>query len=173
MKNKRFSEAYIKYRKLVMKMVYDYLNDFFLAEEICQQVFVSFYEHIDNIYDEKGVKPWLIVTTRNAVLDHLRKQKVRKDKNVYLCADAAERVRAAEEEAVAHVADEKLFIQILDDLQEKNKEWYRVVKAICVDGMKQREAAEYLRISPQVLAAKLYRAKQYIRNKYQKEYDEQ
>lgn len=171
MKNKRFAEAYIKYKKLVMKIVHDYLNDSFLAEEICQQVFVSFYEHMDDVYDEKGIKPWLIVTTRNAVFDYLRKLKVRKDKNVYLCADAAERVPAAEEEAVAHVADEKLSFQILEDLQQKNKEWYEVVKAICVDGMKQREAAEYLRISPQVLNAKLYRAKQYIRKKYQKEYD--
>lgn len=171
MKNKRFAEAYTKYRKLVMKIAYDRLRDTFLAEEICQQVFVAFYEHMDRICDEKRIKSWLIVATRNTVYDYFRKQKVRGEKAVYLRVDAAARVPAAEDEAVSHVFDEKLSGRIMDDLREKNEEWFEVVRAICVDGMKQREAAKYLRMSPQVLNAKLYRAKQYIRRKYQKEYD--
>lgn len=170
MKNERFAEAYNKYRKLVMKMAYDRLGDAFLAEEISQQVFVSFYEHMDKIVEEEGVKPWLVIATRNAVIDYYRKQIIRKDKSVCLYVDAAERVPAAEEEAVARVASGKLSYQIMEDLREKNREWYEVVVAICVDGMSQREAAEYLRMTPQVLNAKLYRAKQYIRNKYQKDY---
>lgn len=171
MKNERFAEAYTKYRKLVMKMAYDRLRDSFLAEEISQQVFVSFYEHMDEINEEESIKPWLIITTRNVLVDYYRKQQVRKNKTPCLYADAAERVPAAEEEAVERVTNGKLTFQILEDLREKNKEWYEVIMAICVDGMSQREAAEYLRMTPQVLNAKLYRAKQYIRRKYQREYE--
>lgn len=171
MKNKKFSETYEKYKKLVMKLAYDSLENYFLAEDICQQVFATFYEHMDEINKEEGIKPWLIITTRNVLVDYFRKQQVRRDKTVRLYADAAERVPAAEEEAVKHVENEKLTFKIMEDLREKNREWYEVVMAICVNGMSQREAAEYLRMTPQVLNAKLYRAKQYIRHKYQKEYE--
>lgn len=171
MKNKSFAEAYNRYRKMVIKMVYNCLDDVSLAEEISQQVFVSFYEHMDEINGEDGIKPWLIITTKNILIDYFRKQRVRKKKAVWLYADAAQPAPAAEEEVVERIANGKLSFQIMEDLRKKNRDWYEVVMAICVYGMSQREAAEYLRMSPQVLNAKLYRAKQYIRRKYQKEYD--
>lgn len=170
MKNEKFTEAYKKYRKLVIKLAYDRLDDIFLAEEISQQVFVSFYEHMDRFRKEESIKPWLIITTKNALIDYFRKQEVRRDKDAWLRIDAAERVSEDEEKVIERITNGKLSFQILEDLREKNKEWYEVVMAICVNDMSQREAAEYLRMTPQVLNAKLYRAKQYIRRKYQKEF---
>lgn len=169
MKNERFTEAYKKYRKLIMKIAYDRLGDTFLAEEISQQVFTSFYEHMDTLED-KSIKPWLMIATRNALIDYIRKQNIRKDKAASLYLDAAARVPENEEAVVERIENGKLTFQILEDLREKNRDWYEVVMAICVNDMSQREAAEYLRMTPQVLNAKLYRAKQYIRRKYKKEY---
>lgn len=171
MEKKKFTEIYKQYKKLVMKIAYDSLKDTFLAEEICQKVFTAFYENIDSLKAD-GAKTWLMVTTRNAVIDYIRRQKVRREKAVCLYMDAAERVPESEEIFVERMENERLTIQILDDLREKNQEWYQVVEAICVREMSQKEAAGYLGMTQQVLNAKLYRAKQYIRRKYQKEYDE-
>lgn len=169
MKNKRFTKIYEEYRKLVMKIAYDSLKDRFLAEEICQQVFISFYEHMDEVKDT-SVKSWLIVSSRNAVVEYLRKQKVMRNKTAVICQDAAECLPEGEDMVVERIQNERLSFQILDDLRDKNREWYEIVVAVCIGEMSQKEAAEMLGMTIQVLRAKLYRAKQYIRRKYYKEY---
>lgn len=68
MKNKRFTEIYESYRRLVMKIAYERVGDIYLAEEISQQVFTALYENLDKVRDE-SVKSWLIIATRNAIVD--------------------------------------------------------------------------------------------------------
>ncbi len=74
MKNERFTEVYKRYNRLIIKIAYDSLKDGFAAEEICQQVFVSFYENMEKI-SEEHMKGWLIVAAKNALIDYVRKQK--------------------------------------------------------------------------------------------------
>ena len=52
MKNKRFTEIYESYRRLVMKIAYERVGDIYLAEEISQQVFTALYENLDKVRDE-------------------------------------------------------------------------------------------------------------------------
>lgn len=168
MKNKRFTEIYVQYRKLVMKVAYDCLKDTFLAEEISQQVFTAFYEHMDSLRDE-SIKAWLMITTKNTIVDCVRKQRIRREKAV--CLEAERCVMEDDDFFVEHIENGRLTLQILADLQERNQSWYEVVMDICVNEMSQREAAEHLGLTQQVLNAKLYRAKQYIRQKYQNDYE--
>ena len=60
MKNRKFTELYIQYRNLIMKIVVDRLGDRALAEEISQQVFAAFYQNMDTVKDE-FIKPWLML----------------------------------------------------------------------------------------------------------------
>lgn len=51
-------------------------------------------------------------------------------------------------------------------------EWYYVIMDICILQMSYEEAAKHLNIEVQVLRARLYRARRYIRKKYGEEYQE-
>jgi DNA-directed RNA polymerase specialized sigma24 family protein len=72
MKEKKFTEVFNKYNRLVRKMVISRSGNDMLAEEICQQVFLQYFEQMNNISEEL-IQPWLLLTTRNMVYDYLRK----------------------------------------------------------------------------------------------------
>ena len=134
MKNKRFTEIYESYRRLVMKIAYERVGDIYLAEEISQQVFTALYENLDKVRDE-SVKSWLIIATRNAIVDYFRKQKVRKEKLEQMYQKRAERtVWDNTERIVERVAQERLSFRILDDLRDVNREWYEIILAVCLYG---------------------------------------
>jgi len=172
MRNQRFTETYEQYKNLIMKIVFDRSGDSHLAEDICQQVFVSFYQRMDDI-NENFCKAWLMLAARNAVIDYQRKKRFRKES---VLSEVGESVAIASEytaeQIVERMAASQLTFRILADLKVTNKSWYQVVEAICILEMTHEEAANHLRLEPQVIRSKLYRARKYIRNKYTEAYTE-
>ena len=78
MKNKRFEESFLKYKDLVMKLAFYKTGNLQTAQEICQQVFLSFYKNMDHI-DEDLEKAWLIRCTKNAIVDYFRKNSTHRE----------------------------------------------------------------------------------------------
>ena len=164
MNEKKFTEVFNKYNRLVRKMVISRSGNDMLAEEICQQVFLQYFEQMNNISEEL-IQPWLLLTTRNMVYDYLRKMQVRKDTYsingikdfMVIHEDNTERV-------VTRLSHSMLTERILEELYDKKKE--------CILQMSYEEAAKHLNIEVQVLRARLYRARRYIRKKYGEEYQE-
>lgn len=172
MNEKKFTEVFNKYNRLVRKMVISRSGNDMLAEEICQQVFLQYFEQMNNISEEL-IQPWLLLTTRNMVYDYLRKMQVRKDTHsingiedfMVIHEDNTERV-------ITRLSHNMLTERILEELYDKKKEWYYVIMDICILQMSYEEAAKHLNIEVQVLHARLYRARRYIRKKYGEEYQE-
>lgn len=168
----RLQEVFNKYNRLVRKMVISRSGNDMLAEEICQQVFLQYFEQMNNISEEL-IQPWLLLTTRNMVYDYLRKMQVRKDTHsingiedfMVIHEDNTERV-------ITRLSHNMLTERILEELYDKKKEWYYVIMDICILQMSYEEAAKHLNIEVQVLRARLYRARRYIRKKYGEEYQE-
>ena len=127
MNEKKFTEVFNKYNRLVRKMVISRSGNDMLAEEICQQVFLQYFEVIHE--------------------------------------DNTERV-------ITRLSHNMLTERILEELYDKKKEWYYVIMDICILQMSYEEAAKHLNIEVQVLRARLYRARRYIRKKYGEEYQE-
>ena len=172
MKEKKFTAMFHKYNRLVRKMVLERTGDLQLSEEICQQVFMSYFEKMEYIADEL-VQPWLLLTTKNRIYDYYRKQSKRRDilstdllKGVEIvCRDNAEVM-------IQRIANVQLTEKILTELYLYNRKWYDVIETVCVLGMSGKEAAKHLGISEEMLRARLSRARKYIRQKYGEEYSE-
>ena len=77
-RDERFEACFLKYKNLVMRFVIDETGDYQAAQEICQQVFVRYYEYMDRVSPDFE-KAWLMRCTRNAIIDYLRKNKRRKE----------------------------------------------------------------------------------------------
>ena len=143
-----------------------------LAEEICQQVFLNYFENMEAVNDEM-VQPWLLLTAKNLIRDYFRRQQVRK--NTYSLESYSELTIILEdntERILNHIADNMLTERILAELYEHRKDWYDVVVRVCILELTYEEAARQLGIKMEMLRARLFRARKYIRKKYGEEYRE-
>ena len=171
MKNKRFEEYFLKYKNLVMKVVMNKTSDYNVAQEICQQVFVSFYTNMDRVSDDL-VKAWLIRCTQNAVIDYYRK--TAKEKEIFVDASVTETVNILAEcslEAVEEKLDNMdLMGKVLRTVKVANEQWFEVLVMNCIEGLSYAEVAQRLQISETVLRARLYRAREFIKSKFGDEF---
>lgn len=173
MKNKRFEEYFLKYKNLVIRIVMNKTGDYQTAQEICQQVFISFYTNMDKVSPEL-VKAWLIRSTQNAVVDHIRKNKT-KEKHIAetVCSDNGNVLVEESMEIYAERQSCREFAgRILREVRSVNEQWFEVLMMHCVEGLSYAETAKRLKISEDVLRARMYRARVYVRERFGKEYQE-
>lgn len=72
-KNQLYEDFHMK----VLRYVQSQVNDYYLAEDICSDVFVKVYEKLDSFDDKKAsVSTWIFTITRNTLIDYYRRRKV-------------------------------------------------------------------------------------------------
>ena len=173
MKNERFEEYFLKYKNLIIRLVMLKLDDYQVAQEICQQVYVALYTNMDKVHPDL-VKAWLIRCTQNADIDYVRRRKVKKE--VFVDTSVAEVGNFLMEESVELLAkkldDRELTGRILREVKEVNTLWFEALMLCCVEGLSYEEASEKLNVPVDVLRARMYRARAYIRKKFGDEYPE-
>ena len=168
-KEQRFTQVYRRRKNLILRYAYSKTQDLEAAEEICQDVFLHYYEKIEQIQEDL-VKAWLLLCAKRKCIDYWRKRQNRQESSVGETAVLEVISENNLERVVDHVIQENFAWKILGELRQKNETWYQVIEAVCICGMEQEEAAASLGISVQVLRARLFRARKFIRQEYLKEY---
>ena len=170
-KNELFEKYFREYKDLLIRLVMVKTGDYQTAQEICQQVFCTYYSHMEEI-EEELVKAWLLKCTQNAIVDHLRKNGLRKEiafQSEY--QESGNTLAETEPDCyVNRIINMELTGRILKEVRKVNETWYEVLIMICVYGMSHKQAAEKLHVSEQVLRARLYRARNYVKEKFGDEY---
>lgn len=71
------TQLYEEYHMKVLRYIQSKVNDYYLAEDLCSDVFVKVYEKIDT-FDEKkaSISTWIFTITRNKLIDYYRTRKV-------------------------------------------------------------------------------------------------
>lgn len=71
------TQLYEEYHMKVLRYIQSKVNDYYLAEDLCSDVFVKVYEKIDT-FDEKkaSLSTWIFTITRNKLIDYYRTRKV-------------------------------------------------------------------------------------------------
>ena len=168
-KEQRFTQVYRRRKNLILRYAYSKTQDLEAAEEICQDVFLHYYEKIEQIQEDL-VKAWLLLCAKRKCIDYWRKRQNRQESSVGETAVLEVISENNLERVVDHVIQENFAWKILGELRQKNETWYQVIDAVCICEMEQEEAAASLGISVQVLRARLFRARKFIRQEYLKEY---
>lgn len=154
----------------VYKTALRYTGNHHVAEEITQTVFVKLYTVMEHV-NLDALRAWLIVTTRNLALNHKRDGR-REILSMDICEER--QIESSEDEF------EKRFIQkeyrelagnIFEELYRVNERWYEAVTLTYCLEKPQREVAEIMGVSLEVLHSILYRAKKWIRKNYVNEFD--
>lgn len=168
MKNREtFTEVYKRYSALIMKSVMAQTENMELAEEICQNVFLAYYRHMDKVEPE-FVKAWLLHVTDNQIIDYQRKLGRRMK---ILHEKSTEEFMGAEApvDVVKQYTDRRFICEIMEKLKEKNPRWYEIIDCVCIKQMSLEEAEKYLGVPKEDLKSRLYRARKFIREMFEEE----
>ena len=174
-KQEEFSRIYDAYKNDIYRLAMHYAKDHDTAQEIMQEVFYKLYISYDEINPET-VKALLGTITKNVYLNRHR------DLQREVSGDLLD-VVGEQTPTTAGVEDRYLEYQertekkelcgrIMKHLGEENPAWRDALIQVYYMKRAQVEVAEELGIGVEVLHARLYRARQWIRKNYQKEYDE-
>lgn len=75
--NDAFGELVHRYERRVMRVVMRFIDDYELARDLTQDVFVRAFERLDQFDQSRRFGPWLFRIAVNLTLDYLRKRKRR------------------------------------------------------------------------------------------------
>lgn len=168
-----FKRIYDANKELVFKTAMRYSdNRYHIAQEITQDVFLKLYSCFDT-YEDEYLPAWLVTVTRNIALNY--KQKAMRelpDEDIELTMDLTVMEEGTEDIIFDRMYEEErinLSHSILDELYKVNERWYEAMTMTYCMKMKQKDVAEKLGISIEVLNSVLYRARKWIRNNHKPE----
>ena len=173
-----FDTVYDANMEKVYKVAYYYSGNHHTAQDITQAVFMKLYTNMDNI-NMKNVEAWLKTTAKHMALNE-NKASVKRLKNEDLALD----VDNTFDKVIYMDSLEDSFIKkinmkeraefaerIYADLYQKNERWYEAMTITYILQKPQKEVAETMGVSLSVLQMMLYRAKKWIRKRYQNQFD--
>ena len=171
-KNVSFEKYFLKYNNLIIRVIVDGSGDYQLAQEICQLVYERFYKNMDKV--RPGMeKVWLIRCAKNALTDHYRKARVRREiytEDIPPAEVGNLLVEKSIDRQEERIDQRDLAGKILSEVRKVNVQWYDVLVLHCVEELPHAEAARRLQISETVFRARLCRARAYVRENFGEEY---
>lgn len=182
MTEEKFREIYRQYYQIVKKVVYSILRDIDFAEDVSQEVFISFFKKAGTIQEEY-YKQWLIVNAKRKAIDFCRKSYQVHEVTAGASSEAelfAEEGimwtsnRSEEQSSVEEETTQKLVMQEFTGklLEKKNSQWYEIVMKMNVEGKGALETARALGISVESLRAKRHRIKVWINKYYRHKFED-
>ena len=171
----RFQELYHKYHQLVLRVAYNRVQDYYEAQDICQDTFLKMIRRMDLSRPDTEIKYWLITVANNTAIDVMKKG------GRYAGAmeslgnrpeGETSKKKTAGNDCFEEVLKKDLRTRILEQLREVNAEQYEIVWHVCCLQMSIGEAAKRLGLSYETATMRLHRARAWIRVNYGKEYEE-
>ncbi|MBN3583999.1 RNA polymerase sigma factor [Algoriphagus aestuarii] len=154
---KSFFETHIwPKRSKLYRLVYLWVKDRAMAEDIVQNVFEKSFQRETELVQHPNLSGWLVKSLKNEVLMHFRASK-RLDG-----LDGLEEIQASEPVSEETNDSVRKVMVLLKDLPLKQQEIFQLRE---VEGMSYEEIAEYLEISLEQVKVNLHRARTKIREK--------
>ena len=166
-----FDVIYDRYVGTVYKTAIKYSGNHHIAEEIVQEAFLKLLLHGDGVNPDAAGK-WLTLTTKHMALNYNRDCLV--EDLVYDEAAYQLDMEESPEDLLFEKLESEQHIRLLDEIFEalyrENPRWYEAVTITYVLGKPQKEVADKMGITLEVLHSTLYRAKRWIRRNYGERY---
>ncbi len=147
-----------------------YSGNHHAAEEITQNVFVKLYINMDNV-NMKAVNTWLLTTVKHMALNYKRdNERITLIEEVIFKDEPGESLEDGFIRKLREKEHRELAENIFSELYHVNERWYDAVMITYFLEKPQKEVAEAMGVSLEVLHSMLYRAKQWIRRNYEEKY---
>ena len=168
-----FEKIYHAYIDDVYRISLYYTQDEYIAEDVTQRTFLQFYIHQSNV-NQDSIKAYLMRTARNFSYNWIRdvNREIGRnyDDNI---PEEDKQLISAEDEVLKEERQkdrERFAHAIMEELREENEAWYVALDLIYFMDKPFDEVAEELNITREVLYSRFYRAKRWIRKKFEARY---
>ena len=153
-----FEELVRRHTRTVLNVVYRYVGDPSLADDLAQETLVRALRDAHRYDDKWPLEVWLFRIARNLALDLLRREgrHRRHQDDAALCATPTP--------AAVTTAEHREFQVALEVALQELPETFRTVFLLRDgEGLSYEEIAEVLDISPKTVSSRLHRARQQLR----------
>lgn len=178
----KIREIYHQYYRLVMKVAVDIIHDFDYAQDICQDVFMTFLRKTD-ILDEERYREWFAVCAKRKALDFRKKafqihekatavEDEGENEEISKNGTARKRLCAYRDKMLNKYILKEFTGKLLKELELHNKDWYEILVRSLILEESDEEIARALGITVNNVRAKKHRLKEWIKKHYTSEYEE-
>lgn len=163
MKIERFDEIYLRYYRLSLKVAYSVVHDVELAQDICQEVFITMFFKLDEI-DEEFAKAWILSYSRRIAVDFCRKSYHKHE--VISGLDANENGSGIwtgdPEDLVVRKELCRKKLRVFYSLKQRNEVWYELIRRVSVNEENPVSVASDYGISVAYLRMQISRARHWM-----------
>lgn len=146
----------------LVRMAESVVRERALAEEIAQDVMLELWRRRETIEVEQSFRAYLLRSTRNRALNHVRHQRiVMREATIAAAAAENARVQSAEDEMLGTEL-ERAVRQAIDDLPERTREVFQLSRE---KGLKYSEIAVVLDISVKTVEKRMGQALAELRDR--------
>ncbi len=171
MKREEYDRMYKQYYRLVIHVSFDILQDYALAQDVCQEVFIKFHQKIEGL-DEDKLKGWMLRNALRKSIDMLRKAYRRREISVLEEKMEDKLVVECMTELENEICREQFRSFLLEELKEQNPMWYEIMVRVIVYEEPAKEVAADYGITVMNLRMKISRARRWLNDNYYKHYRE-
>lgn len=169
MRDETFHEVYQKNYRLIYQAVLVRTHNQELADDICQQTFLKYFEYSD-VVEAGAERGWLLAVARNLLTDYYRRKKHQLLDEQQIGDESLE--PCYEVDLEKEMSRKDFLKQILHQLEEKNADWYDAVMQVCILNFPEKEVAEKKGISIDLLRTRIYRGRQFLKKVFGEEYQD-
>lgn len=163
---KKLIELMSTYKNLVFSVCLKMTGDYFAAEDITQETFISAYQHM-NEFDGNSAKAWLCRIASNKCIDYLRaaeRRSVATPEDELVQSQGSSRDGPLEKFVTADIV--KMFKDSCDELPDP----YRIpAKLHFEEGLTAKEISFRTKVPLKTVQSQIYRARDMLKKKIRKE----
>lgn len=171
-----FNDIYDKYVNVVWRTAKYYSGNQMDADEITQLTFVNLLVGYEKIRNKDAIESWLRTTAYRLACSQMRKRKLEMPMDdAELAAQMGEEVPSPDELIFMRERRRKetdLTSTMLEELYQHNEKWYDAVVRAYVLEIPQKEIAEDMGIRLEAFQSLLFRARKWMKTKYEADYRE-
>lgn len=171
--NDQLDDFFIKYRDIVIRNAYLLVQDYYSAEDICQETFIRLKKHLDHVAPEK-VQAWLLCVSGRLAIDYLRKG-AKYEINVGIDRTELELLAHNDSDVSCLVEKKEEYKQrknVLKRLKKEKPLWYEVICMSYLEDMDNPSIGKELGVKSSLVSKWKERGKRWLKTAYENEYKE-
>ncbi|MBN2353768.1 MAG: RNA polymerase sigma factor [Spirochaetales bacterium] len=155
---KRFNAEYSQLFPVIFRVAYRVTGDVGIAEDLCHEAFIKYYERHEPLPDSNQAKYWLIRVVKNMALNH-EKRKSRERKALSKLEKITPQYAESEEK---RVVEDELKSSVQEALNKLPPKLRMVLVLKEYGGLNYREIGAMLQISEGNVKVRVFRAREQL-----------